>query len=105
MIHTIKKGDTKRKFTDTLTLGGLPVDLTGATVQLLFKSGQTGVVVSRTATVVSAAAGTVEYQPIDADVAEAGAYLLLWKVTFPGSLYLHWPSDGYIRLNIEPNFT
>lgn len=103
--HYLKVGDTSRKFQDTLTLGGSPVDLTGATVRFRMKSFNGVKSVDQAATIVSAAAGTVEYQPVAGDVDTVAGYKVEWAVTFPDSSVLtvpagRSPDNDYIYLRI-----
>jgi hypothetical protein len=97
----IKQHDTSRTFTDTLVLDGLPINLSGATVSLLFKSNQTLLTTRRTATIGSPATGEVSYQPIAADVAYPGTFNLEWEIVFPDLKQLTVPSSGYIELKVN----
>lgn len=99
MSHEVKIGDTKRKWTDTLTLAGVAVNLTGATVVLVIKKPDS-TVVRRSASIVSAANGQVEYQPVSGDVDAVGERLLEWEVTFGDGKVLTVPSAGYIHLTV-----
>lgn len=97
----IKEGDTARAWTDTLTLDGDPIDLTDATVVLVKR--RVGVCDSEErleADIVSSAAGTVSYQPLENDVEIAGTFELEWEITFSDDSVLTVPTSGYIRLII-----
>lgn len=98
---TIKQHDTGRQWTDTLTINGVPINVTGCTIALLIRRKVSPAVVRRSAVVVSGAAGTVSYQPVSDDVANAGVFYLEWEITFPGGAQLSVPSDGYIELTIQ----
>lgn len=109
-IDTVKQGDTARTITGTLTFNSAAINLTGATVYLIFRRVQdyTGRHVSddaveRTATVVSAAAGTVSYQLVADDTADSGLYHLEWEINFSGGTILRVPDKGYHRLVVQPN--
>lgn len=94
----IKRGDTARTLTDTLTIDGTAIDLTGATVVLVWDDGTT--ITRKSANIVSAVAGTVSYVLTSADTLTAKTVRLEWEVTFPTAAVLTIPSDGYIVLNI-----
>lgn len=97
---TLKKNDTGRLWTDTLKLNGAAIDLAGATVALLIRRAQSPPATRRTAAVVSAAAGTVSYQPVADDVGTPGLFELEWEITFGTGGILTVPSVGYIELTI-----
>ena len=93
----IKEGDTARTLTDTLLLDGSAIDLTGATVVLVWRLPN-GVVNRRSATIVDEEAGRVSYAPTIEDVGTAGRHALEWEITFAGGGVLTVPSSGYIQL-------
>lgn len=99
MGATIKKGDTARALTATLTLNGSAIDLTGATVVLVWKLN--GTVSRKSATIEDATAGSVSYTLQSADVATAGTVKLEWEVTFSDATVLTVPSESYETLVIE----
>jgi hypothetical protein len=90
----IKSGDTAIEFTSTLQTNGTAVNLTGATVVMLLKLGDAAGT-SHSATIVSAAAGTVKCVPGGSFPTTAGRYLQEWQVTFSDTTILTFPSDGY----------
>ena len=99
----IKQRDTARNITDTLTLGGSAIDLTGATVVMVWRDTGTPANVYRrtTVTITDAAAGAVSYAPATADVASAGRFEFEWEITFGDSTILSVPTQDYHILNIE----
>lgn len=92
----VKRGDVGVVFEDTLTSGGVPVDLTGATVRFILS--RNGASTVRVATVVNAAAGTVSYAAVAGDLATAGEHRQEWEVTWPAGQTLTYPSDGWNRV-------
>lgn len=98
----LKRGDTLPAISGALkNADGSVVDLTGATVVLKIRRADlTAAAVSRTATVVSASAGTVSYAWVAGDVATPGDYLLEWVVTFPSTKVATYPGDGYLMLHV-----
>lgn len=95
---TIKRGDTARTISDTLLLGGSAIDLSGASVRLVWQ--RDGVATRRAATIVDAAAGHVSYSPVADDVAVAGRVQIEWEITFSDDSVLTVPTQGYYALHI-----
>lgn len=99
----LKVGDTKEPINATcLDSAGAIVDLTGATV--VFRMAQFGSgarKVNATATIVSAAAGTVRYQWLTADVNTAGEYEGEFRVTFSGGAIQSFPNASTISILIH----
>ena len=91
----LKRNDVGVTIFDTLTAGASPVNLTGATVLFLMRSRTTGTVFSRTATIVNAAAGTVSYTTVLADLATSATYSQEWQATFGSGQVLTFPDKGY----------
>ena len=98
---TIKQHDTARALTDTLTIDGAAINLSGAAVVLVFQDDQGSAPVRRAASIVSAAAGTVSYQLIAADTAEAVTFTLEWDITFGDGSILTVPDNDYYRLIVK----
>lgn len=94
----IKSQDTAVTFTDTLTLDGAAVNLTGATV--LFLIANESLAFSGAATVVNAASGTVRYLPGAGFPTTPGLYQQEWEVTFADASKLTFPSDRYNKVTI-----
>jgi hypothetical protein len=95
----MKRGDTARKITDTLTLGGAPIDLAGSTIILVWKTS--AAVARRTAAIIDPEAGTVEYQVVAEDVDTVGSAELEWEITFPDTNVLTVPTVGFIKVKIS----
>ena len=99
MIVKVKQYDTFRAFTDVLTIGGSPLDLTGAATVHFVLDLPTGVV-DRVGTVVSATKGEVSYTPVAGDVATVGTFYQSWKVTWAGSRGTV-PTDGFNVIEVQ----
>lgn len=104
----IKVGDT-RPWNTTLTSAG-DDDLTDVASAVLFMRPinsttnkiNGSVVVVGTLTTTTA---PMLYNPLTADVDTAGEFDLYWLVTFTtGAKVARWPSEGFDRVVIEPNF-
>lgn len=78
-------GNRSPSLTDTITSDGVAVNLTGCTVKFQMRAvGSTTLKVDTAATVVSAPAGTVQYDWAAADVNAVGYYVGWWHVTLSG---------------------
>lgn len=79
-----KQHDTARVIRSFLKLNGVAISLAAATsVSLLIKDPDAGTSVRRSATIYGVpTTGEVRYQPIAADVASPGTFLLEWEITF-----------------------
>lgn len=94
------KNDLLPVLTATLqNADGTPMNLTGATVQLLIKN-VLDVVTVREATVVEAASGSVRYNWVAADTVAAGDFRLRWRVT-DGADITTVPNDGELQLVVS----
>src|SRR4029077_9532007 len=94
----IKRNDTKGKFIDTLTLDGVPVNLSGCTIKFLMR--RRGRSIGSPETLIRVASitgdptlGKVEYQPVAADVEQDGIYDHEWQVTFVDGKILTVPNQ------------
>lgn len=96
---TVKRSDVGVVFTDTLTANDVAVNLTTATVLFVLRHSS-GTVTSRTASVVSAAAGTVSYTTVTNDLSAAGKYRQEWQATFGDGRVYTFPSDGWNTVNV-----
>lgn len=101
-MHTVKRNDTSRAWTDTLKLNNAAINLTNCTVKLNIRH-EDGTTAERSATIVSAAAGTVTYTPVAADVTNAEILKLEWEITYSGGATLTVPNDGYIYVKVIPD--
>lgn len=102
---TIKQADSAPTFSDTLTWNtGAAVDLTGASVKFVMRSRTaTSPAVNATATIVTAAAGTVSYTPSASDTATAGHYTSYWTVTFANAVVQRFPTVGFNTVEVQEN--
>lgn len=98
----IKVGDTSRDLTDTLTLNGAAINLTGASVNLIWQK-RGGAEQSKSATITDAVAGDVSYTFTAADVAFPTEIHFAWQIVFGDTTELTVPSDGNHILKIEPS--
>jgi hypothetical protein len=81
---TFWQGNRDPAIAETLTIGGVPKNLTGCTVKFKMRApgSLSAFKIDAAATIVSAAVGTVQYPWQLVDVADAlGAYLAWWEVT------------------------
>ncbi len=90
---SLNVGDTKPPLAATIArVNGTPVDLTGATVQLVYWPVSGGAPVYRSMTITDAPNGKVTYQWIADDTATAGRFRFYVKITFAGGAPLSAPS-------------
>lgn len=103
----IKQGDTLPILLDSLTYSDdSAVDLTGASVNFVMRSQTAATpVINTTATIVSAAAGTVSYTFTEANSATVDLYMGNWTVTFSGGAQMTFPTVGYLSISVEENLT
>ena len=102
-----KAGDTAIVWNDTLTYSdNTPVNLTGATVNLVVRSlSQANPIINAAASIVTPLAGTVSYNPSATDTATVGEFMGNWVVTFSGGTVETFPTVGYLTVAIEQNLT
>jgi hypothetical protein len=103
----IKRGDTKGKFIDLITLDGVPPNLTGCTAKFMIrrrgrdKPAQT---IIQTAAIVyppqTNPDRNIEYQPVLGDVDTEGVYDHEWQVTFPSGEILTFPNNRFNTVEI-----
>ncbi len=77
-------GNRNPSITQTITSGGSAVDLTSKSVDFKMRNVGATAITGGTATIVSAAAGSVRYDWQAADVLTAGQRLVWWQVTSGG---------------------
>lgn len=78
------------------------IDLTAATVTLKARrAGASSPLIDETVSIVSAAAGTVEYTWTAANTATAGLYWLQWRIEYTDSTTITVPNQGadYLWIN------
>jgi hypothetical protein len=92
---SIKQNDTLPSIQEQLTLGGLPFDITAATVKFHLKPAVGGTVkVNATATIVTPASGVVRYDWVVADTDTTGDFLREWEVTTGSGKIITFPNDS-----------
>lgn len=98
-LFTIKRNDTGPSIREALTLGGAPLNLTGATVRFrLTAKGATTPKVNQLATVEApATAGIVHYTWLLGDTDTSGDYIREWQCTLSDGSVVTVPNDikGY----------
>lgn len=84
-----------------------PIDLSGMSAQFVMVNSLTKVVkVDQPADIVNAAQGFIQYQWLDGDTDTQGDYLILVKITDTVTGFIRtFPSEGYIYLTIEKNYS
>jgi lysophospholipase L1-like esterase len=103
MTVQLKRNDTKDTISYTVTnLDGSVVNLTGASIKFVMGKNKT-LITNATATIVSAAAGTVSYTLTESDTLVAGTFNAEFEVTFSDGKVKTYPSNGYIQVKIEAN--
>jgi len=101
-MATIKQYDSARTLVDQLLLGGNPIDLTNATVVLVFKNRATGARVERAATLANALAGVVNYKLTAEDVALEGDHPFEIELRRERGDKLCVPTESHAELKINP---
>lgn len=100
-IKTWKYGDTAQRWSFTLTAGGIPVDISGATVEIIL-SPSAGEPVTVIATVSDGPAGEGYYDPTGSEHSPMTGNAEI-KVTFQNQTVKRFPSKGYIKYEIQAN--
>ena len=96
---TLVQGDTQPSIYGTLTVGGMVLDLTGATVKFQMRlTSEYRYLVDAAATVLSPTAGTVRYDWSDGDLATPGDYIARWEVVFADSTVQHSEPENTITV-------
>lgn len=103
--HWIRQGDTLPIFSCRLLDNANPpagYNLTGCTVALVVRpSDPSRPAASLTGTVDATATGDVSRAWTTADTAEAGDYLMHWRVVGPSGT-MTFPNDRFFSLHVEP---
>ena len=99
----IKRGDTARKITDSLSLDGGPIDLTGATVVLVWAPAGADAQRKAASIVGDPTLGQVSYTMSAEDVATAGVVRIEWEITFADQSVLTVPTLDNTILRILPD--
>lgn len=99
--YWIALGDTLPILQATLKAGGSAYDLTGCTVQLRYRKRGSSTTSTKTAVVVSAADGTVQYAWQSGDLTEAGTYEVQWRVTDGSDTYT-FPNGDPESFEVRP---
>jgi hypothetical protein len=103
MTVQLKRNDTKDTISYTITNpDGSVVNLTGAAVKFVMGKGKT-LITNASATIVSAAAGTVSYTLTENDTLAAGTFNAEFEVAFSNGKEKTYPTNGYIQVKIEAN--
>lgn len=98
----LKVGDTAGKLEYQMTFGGVPLDVTGATVLVKITNRDTGAIIQAAGAgvVVDGLQGVLGYQRAPGDVAAAAPVIVVFTVTLPGG-DVHVSPD--IHMLIEPS--
>ena len=102
MSFYIKQNDTVPSLRADLRDGdNAAIDLTGASVKFIMRAiGGNTAVINASASIVSEAGGTVQYNWQVGDTATIGSYQAEFEVTYSGGTVETFPNDGYIRIEI-----
>lgn len=101
--YQIRAGDQLPPIEATLVdAAGAPINLTGSTVQLLYRPIAGGATISRACTIVDALAGSVKYQWAAGETSTPGTYLAYFSLTAPDGRTETFPNTRYLRLVFGP---
>ena len=100
----VKEGDIGIPFAAVLKdNAGMPVDLTGASVDFVMALPNTIPKVNADATIDDPTGGEVSYTSGVTDLDTVGTYWVEWEVTFSGGQIQRFPGDGYNQVAVRPN--
>jgi uncharacterized protein YdaL len=100
--YTVRQGDTARVLNYNLTLAGAAIDLSAVTnVILTINDGDS--IFQRTASIVSAASGSVSYNLQTDDVAKAGCHFMDFTINYVDGTILRVPTVGHIIMDVKTN--
>ena len=99
----LKVGDTAGKLEYQMLFGGVPLDVTGATVVVKITNRDTGAVIQAggAGTVDNGLQGLLGYQRVAGDVAAAAPTIVVWTVTLPGG-DIHVSPDIHMTIEASP---
>ncbi len=98
---TLRQNDRLPSIAATLkNADGTPIDLTGATVKFQMNSAAGTNKINSSATVVSAVAGTVQYDWGATDTDTVGDYVACWEITFSSTKKLTCPNGSNYSITI-----
>lgn len=101
---TVTQGDNFPYIPGTMTLAGVPVDLSEMGTEVTFSMTCGNRTVGGDCAVIDALAGEVEYQWTDEGVTDVpGLYDGLFHVVLPGGQDFHVPNDGPFAVMILPS--
>ena len=96
MIFEIKQNDNFPPLRLSLTSGGVPANLTGATISLRIAG-----IGNRAMVVEDAVTGIVRYDWQAMDTAEPGTFIAEVKVVYPATARQTYPTVGQIEIRIH----
>jgi hypothetical protein len=100
----LKQHDRKPSIAATLTLDGVAVNLTGASVKFIMSTAPGATPkVNATATIVSAVNGQVRYDWLAINTDTAGLYDAEWEVTYSDTTKQTFPTTTYLVIDIYPD--
>ena len=101
-----KVGDLLPVLVRTLKSGGVPINLTGATITFWYEPVAGGVQqqATGTVTVTDASNGEVEFAPASGDTDTAGEFWGEFKVVISGKP-AHVPNDSHLWFKIHPRIS